>query len=478
MTTALAQSSNPIHPELAGTARIPIATLRSKLGLPAFLVWSILLQRRNFRAETHATRKGIANAKGFERLSEETVKDALARLRAMRLVRDVGFVKRVVPRGEKRVKRKVYVRVVYGARLVTSPFDPKVAIVPPQAARAIALANTHGGRRAGAGRRRKTSGLKVIRGGQDPGVLESARRKADHTSESSTPGSGVFKYPHRIGSLGSQDPHHVFSRFAQENTPVERGSSFSIRREAVAMKRIEKPGEIIWTPNEIRLRPTIILGGEVPRWASDVVPPCKIPDPPELDPKTSARRRAHLLAAAYRGAIRTRFGDVPQACVLLSGDITRARPYGTLLGAAEALVEHEIPPAAWALWSVDVKLGHSDDETKPPPITWVFNRKRIEANHGWFWGTKGPIGGRVVTTPSYRELTRRFEAMQRDLLARWDHEPYVAADQPEVVRPIIAKHFPGDSFAELCERARGEAAARRAELKTAARRGEWLWSYA
>lgn len=151
------QTSLPVvGVEVSGRCVVTIEELRKKLGRGGFRVWEALITRRDRDGFTHVTRKGLANAEGYARLSDKTVARALARLRDAGLVSDSGWQRLRVPvgyEGETAV-RKVWVRRVYGARIIRGKNDETRALVPTETMRWLAKAKGHGGARRGAGRKR------------------------------------------------------------------------------------------------------------------------------------------------------------------------------------------------------------------------------------------------------------------------------------------------------------------------------------
>lgn len=138
----------PLHPNVAGSSRVPRREFQRRLGLNAVVVWSLLTRRRDGEGLAHPTVTGLARSAEGQRLSERTVKRALARLRAVGIVEDVGWRLMDVPRGRGVAPAEVYVRRVWGAwagDFVTLPAHlwGRVMALEPRG---------HGGARRGAGR--------------------------------------------------------------------------------------------------------------------------------------------------------------------------------------------------------------------------------------------------------------------------------------------------------------------------------------
>ncbi len=153
----------------AGDAVVLETELQRKLGRAAWHVWTVLIARRDPGGETHITGRGILRARGFARNVRQTseLDRALRRLETAALVTPVGRVFRAVPSRTGVVERQVYVRNIWGARLLRlSPSAPAECAVPIATKVWIATASTWGGARPGAGRRGGSSSefVRMIRG--------------------------------------------------------------------------------------------------------------------------------------------------------------------------------------------------------------------------------------------------------------------------------------------------------------------------
>lgn len=211
----------------------------------------------------------------------------------------------------------------------------------------------------------------------------------------------------------------------------------------------------------VPVRSKLVFGPPYP--GASVVEPATVPPPPLLDPTASERSWALALVRAYRGAVSSR---TKKACfVLAKGDITASRYYPMLLSGARKLIEHKLPPAAWAAWSVDV--WRSRGEKDAPPLAYVWGAKRIEERRGWFRHEAASYeGGMALYGRAHRTLLAKWNAMAAELMRVVD-----PADGPKVVE----RHFPGRSYDALVEAARREAVATNGELQARLESGEWLW---
>lgn len=255
---------------------------------------------------------------------------------------------------------------------------------------------------------------------------------------------------------GAAQPHH--------SLPVEAKPGVS---NVIKLTRDDRTGTSLTSSTKTQplIRPSFIP----PYPGISQVSPVTVPNPPLLDPKAEPREWVQRMLAAYRGAVDARYGldEKGRGCgVLLRGDITRARFYKGFVEAARALIEHEIPPAAWALWYIDAWREHVDEglSKKAPPVHTVFSAKRINERRGWFRReSESYLGGRVLIGKVYKQLLDRYTAMYREL--------------PRTSDPaaLFAKHFPDGEYNRLLEAARQESLEDQARLRRLVARGEFVW---
>lgn len=446
-----------VDPHADGISRVDVELLVSKLGATAWHVWTILCSFRDWHGSVHPSIGGIARARGYVRTSRRAVQKALVRLRAAGLVRDVGWQRLKVPCRGKLRERTVYVREVYGEvvqksrRLRTwhdyereAARSPGVEVIVPSTTKQwLADAKSWGGRRANSGRRRiaqvsKTSRENLSRGidlGFSRGITEVIQPKREKTKQAEVSSCGRDAAL-RADSVSSWD---------------------------------ETLGTLIGSHSTASPRPSLStpLDGVPPYPGVAVVMPARIPSPPTLDPSATDREKAQRLAAAYRGALSKRTGK--PSFVLSRGDIQRSRFYKLLLGGAAKLIEHELPPTSWALWSVDIWRDYGEGKQKVPPLPWVYGPKRIVERRGWF-RRESHAGGRVVFGRKHIELLDRYEKMRRAL-----HVAALTTAKVDVSE-IVAEHFPTDAtYERLVAEARFEAEQKRQRFEERIARGEFLW---
>jgi hypothetical protein len=203
-----------------------------------------------------------------------------------------------------------------------------------------------------------------------------------------------------------------------------------------------------------------------------VVPLIVVPSPAKLDTTEPPIRRAERVAKWWCSAVQRKLGRV----VHIPGtdesrDLIESRYCPDLLAAARMFVKHDIAPAAWCGFSIDVwgSGTRSKRIARVPPLAWVFNPDRITERLDWFCAERVRyMGGQVRMGPRQRELVRRYEVLQSALLAA----PQL---DEALVRRLVSTHLPAGMYARLVAAAQFESAQTSFELAVKAREGEYLW---
>ena len=239
--------------------------------------------------------------------------------------------------------------------------------------------------------------------------------------------------------------------------------SISISREAVGV------GSVVGGSLPPHYTPGPSAGvADVPLYPSiAIVMPARVPSPPLLDPAASQLVNVRRVLRTYNDATRARTGKPGN--MLARVDIRKSKYWKVLCGAVDALIEHEIPPTSWALFSLDVwKTFHvgNGKRTRPPALSWVWAAKRIEERRGWFRREAGAyMGGRLVFGPRHRYLLTTYDRMRKALHT----EDGTAAE-------IVARYFPANATYDRCvASAREEAEQQTRKFQQRLQRGEFLW---
>ena len=218
----------------------------------------------------------------------------------------------------------------------------------------------------------------------------------------------------------------------------------------------------------------------------------RIPEPPKLNPSSRVDARALLVVRAYLGALKKAKLKPTQwqayARTDRQPDITKAKAYPALCTLVDLFTEHEVPPAAWAVFRLEVlrhahkkRPGDQIEMNEPVEGTGPFKVPTLpvlmsaqwlaeKGRRGWFrrefssWGWRG----KVIMTSARETLVNLWSALQRDLDA-------VSDLTVEKARALYELRFPGDLLSTLVQRAESEARERQNHYDVLAARGEWLW---
>jgi len=222
----------------------------------------------------------------------------------------------------------------------------------------------------------------------------------------------------------------------------------------------------------IRLHP-VALGERhplVPRPVSVLnLAPVMIPNPPLLDPADIPGRKAYLLQRWFEGAVEAR---TKKRCWSFrserAGHITQSKHFGLLVKAAEVFIAHDIAPAAWCAFSMDVWLEHENKGAMPIP--WAFSPKRIEERRGWFRSVSSDYsGGRVLHSDAGRELMQRQARLDRALRTL----PGDATD--EQISACVSGVLTIEHQARLIASVQEAAKLMNDDLANKVYAGEWVW---
>lgn len=468
-----------LNEHAAGDVTMPEAELRKKLGLAAWHVWQVLCDNRNRDGFTHITRLGIGRAYGFATTKDTVVKDALVRLQQAGLMQPVGWRKAVVPRGSKLIERKVYFRRVLGSRLLVTSPNAEDQVQVPAAVHAWCNKATGWGGKRWDGKTPPSSQHTAPIVSNTPLIAPTLEIPMDEergrpqAPESSTPIIGQVpptsgapkgvKYPHRCKVLSTTGRMEASPPKGEEDCAAPSaaaGPSFS-----------STPDGDVLAGGAFRAGPNLSAHGQgVPIYPGNtVVAPAYVPAAPMLNPESPEHELAAKLAASYRGAVEKRFPK--QRCfTLLKGDIRKSKHYKLLVAFAAELIEHEISPAAWCIFSVDkwrtAPSASLASRPKVPGIAYVFSLARISDDKRWQFRAAyndGKLGGRAVFGKSHRQLLERYQKMHHAIL-RGLHKA-----------TAMQQFFPGTLYEDLVDAARAEAAETRFRLEGQVARGAFVW---
>lgn len=443
---------------VAGFTTIEEDALEKKLGYSAWLVWQILCARRDRQGVTRVTRLGIANAKGYCKLNERVVQDALARLRAAGLVEDIGWKECRVPKGTRFVIRKVFLRRVRGARQLCVGGTWRVS-TPTKTRDWLKEAPGHGGKRMGAGRKKTPRGTE-----SSTANSESSTANTPHLPAESSTATEYLNVP--IGS----------SRSGGEASPNGEATHSPKPARTTPFQVLHAGGvEIGFTGSAKRTQPmpsTPIPGlPPYPGWS--VLAPAQVPEPPKLNPEDPEEFRVRLLAAAFRGAVDRQYGG---KTYLLANLSERAPSYKSLVKAARLLAQFDVSPYAWCIYAVrrwwlarthTIPNWKQGDKVPLPPVSVIFSEKQItekladEKHHEAV--VSSAQGGNAQFGKTHTKLLKVYAEMRAAIMRGMDTD---AARE---------KFFPGTTYDDMVDASKAEAIDIRNRIDLNIKRGNIPW---
>lgn len=473
---ATRQSVLPEVPEsVSGTELVSIEELSKMLGRPAWRVWECLLHRRDRWGITHATRSGIANAEGYEPMSDRMVKKGLTRLRAAGLVEDMGWGSIVVENEGESHRIDVFKRRVLGARIRRlKGYKKHYALVPVITLEWMQTAFAHGGVRPNSGRKKSLATLQK----ED---LRRARALARNTVYG-------LSYPrNNVNTVGLDTrfvgmvPYGVDCAVLDQKGPaikISQGSILSNYDQGLFLRCAQKEtaaliaplarfapdaDTVLVTPGERRsklpLITTPITSISAPPWMLDL-PMIEIQPPPLLDKDFGPRRSKSLVARLYRSAFINRFNTSKgaSACFARGEKIDRL-----ITEMIKRFKRKQVSPGSWFAWCFDVAIEY---ELKVEPW-WVLSPSRFDKKLDWFHETHAIETGRRIMVAAHRELYERWRKV--------NHAARVAQSEHDI-QDAVREHLPPDVHDRLVAKVHEQVAKLQPIYDRLAQSGDdWIW---
>ena len=394
---------------------IAVQDLKVRVGQSAARVWGLLVGLRNVRGIAHPTRAGISRILG---MAVSTVAKALRRLKSLGLIEPLGKIRcRDKNPDAKNEYIWAYAWTVFG--FVPGRHCDTVRL-PQRCSNAIKEATTWGGKRAGAGRAKKS-------------------RVSAYTTKHS-----LLTHPLRDSPMaGVKDAAHIMMEEQVSGSKIEgRGKHIS--------------GWQAWLETK-----------GVPAFPGDsIVPLVVVPNQPKLPETNTPQDNARILGAVYREAIKRLYKK--KSWAFARGNIENSKHYATLCEASKLFIELGISPTAWVDWHM--KSWQSwKGAGKIPPVTATYSPEKIHKWRGWFAKSYDVHGGKALITDTHRELLTRYRAMRRGL------KRLGPSAELSKIQEIVEQHFPDGMYDLLVQRAKAEAQALQFRLEDNVRKGKWIW---
>lgn len=231
-------------------------------------------------------------------------------------------------------------------------------------------------------------------------------------------------------------------------------------------------------------------GDLLPQYPSTaVVQAAILPAPPLMTADMPKIKAVRGCALWYRGVMRHLHGHAGN--VLIEAEDKRnpktllsARGFQPILDCLPVLIEQQIAPASWCLFSARVWAEYIGQprqtwdsavrrapakRTKMPPVSWVYSAARMRNHDLWFrWSEAHCRGGRIHVSSPHKALLSRYARLRDALLCE-------ATLDAERVRALVVKHLPAAEYARLVREARAAAEFQRDAYAHDLQRGIWLW---
>lgn len=496
------EAVSPRTAELAGFLIARHRTVQPLAGLPvpfndvfvahvgdqATKVWAVLLGVRDSQGTTHVTIGGIQRLvadlpwqqPSHGQLSQPQIRRAVARLKVLRLVLDIGWEHSLSKDGD--AMRELYRRKVVGN--IRRRKDAVEVLLPDDARGQVNMATTHGGKRAGAGRPKRiqvvggaarlenpddtSSDIQVVEGSPR---LENQPDQAGRGRESKRAAKGreVVEQEDVVAFLPSEEkpaaaPRFLFSGEAEADTSMH----------DVGLLRCHDDGDRglvgggaarTYSPDEWGLLP--------PFPGVATLRPAVVPPPPMVAQSATDEERVTMLLTAYNLALAHQLPRVFNKHANTSKPL-KAAERKLLVDASHALYEHNVSPLRWVEFSLSTfaasaeaaakKKGREPGAPRCPPLAFVFTVDRINTKAGWARRAFDRRGGNFVLTRSARIIVSKWTAMMSAVL-RGEVSP----------RDAGAKFFPEGQYERLVEKAVAEAQREQARIDTDIAAGKYLW---
>ena len=448
-----------------------------KLGRVSYVVWTAFCKYRDMNGLSYLSRRGCAQ---YTKISPREVARATLRLCKLGLL---------VNKNRKRIQVSilgepvwVFPREVYGSMAYIPGKNLEFAMIPRASWWAIKNLKGRGGARKGAGRppKIKVGPYQV----EDSQVFLNSNLKSN--LEVNLEAKLEEKPKEKLIKIGSRI--YIYNTIHNKNHTYFVSKGFCSRKNRGSIQNLEKKpvegtqkmlapakdlgsflgGNIITTPVKI---PIPGRDGIPPFPDLRVMPLAVIPHPPLLDTDLDDASLAAYLVTVYRGAIMSRFKKDTWVLAKRS-QLLKSRYYSSLVRCARMLMDEEIPPAAWATFSIDFwndSRPKGQPKPKLPPISWIFNPARVESQCEWFRDVAPDyLGGRVISNDAAKELSKRYFQMQRSLM-------HAQVIEHETVQEIVNRYFPNGLYDKLLGAAKERAQDDQLRMNKMLERGEWLW---
>lgn len=194
----------------------------------------------------------------------------------------------------------------------------------------------------------------------------------------------------------------------------------------------------------------------------------EIPAPKLLQPEMTPQQRVKCLATAYRAVLKRRYG-ITSTYMLGSAALEAHKDYPKLEALGAQMLEAQVAPLAWVLFSFDIWTHTPLGEGKrtSPPTKWVWSKKRWKEQQERFQEERyHSVEARCA--PEAQSLWTDWRCMWLDLMQS-------APSTRDAVAAIVDRWFPGETFETRLQRARSQTWAHQARVDREVAEGGWPW---
>lgn len=196
------------------------------------------------------------------------------------------------------------------------------------------------------------------------------------------------------------------------------------------------------------------------------IAPLVVPEPQRLSPGLTEPERVERLAAAYRAVLYRRHG-------LRSRYLTRSRAdghphYPRLVQLARALLEGNVAPLAWVLFSFDRwLLSPLGEQGHPPKSGWVWSPKRWKDQK-----QQEALAEARYDAPEYRS-SPLAATLYTDWRMMWVELIQKAPETREQLLEVVERAFPGETWERRLAAARRQTREMQQKIDEEISQGGW-----
>ncbi|PCJ25642.1 MAG: hypothetical protein COA94_06075 [Rickettsiales bacterium] len=203
---------------------------------------------------------------------------------------------------------------------------------------------------------------------------------------------------------------------------------------------------------------------EVPKLRAEDLRLAQVPRPPKISLGTVSNTHAVECALWLKAWIYQHYGTAIRWTRRTRFD--KRRNWKAMADGIVLLQKHHISAPRWI--SFVSQMPVVTESVTAPSCAQIFSRGIVTSQLDYCRRASTELGGRTVMTPAARKLAHDHSMMVQDLrLTR--------ASEPPAIRAIVARYFPGGSFARRVATVAAEADHEREGMSKALTEVTWIW---